>query len=428
MSRSGKAHLGWLLDGTGAPPRGPTTLTWTDDEIMVVEPTAPESLPDSDTLDLRDCTALPALVDAHVHLIMEATGDARRREDQLRATYEDRRPLLEANRQRHLDHGITAVRDGGDYGGYALRYRDETRDKTRDESRDESTSDHGPGPRDLVIRAAGRAWHAPDRYGRFIGRPPAPGTSLADSVAADAAQTRVGADHVKIAQSGVNSLKRFGWTSRPQFPPEELRLAVAAAHDRGRPVMVHANGPAAVASALDAGCDSVEHGYFATLEVLKRAPESGAVWVPTLAPMWALAHSETMDPAARDMALRTLDHQLNQIRGAVSAGVILAAGSDAGSQGVDHGPGLWTELHLLALAGLSTPQVVSAATSVGARLLALPPGMSTLTPGSPASWIAVRSTPDQLFATPNIQPEIVVIRGTLRGSQPPAKDPPRKAT
>ncbi len=428
MQRSGQAHVGWLVDGTGAPALGPTTLAWTGDEITRLDPTPSRpALPDGssdpafdDALDLRDCTALPALVDAHVHLIMEATDDAERRQAQLHATYEDRRPVLETHSRRHLDHGIIAVRDGGDYGGYALRYRDEagttarTTARTQDQDRDRDRDQDRDRTQDLVIRAAGRAWHAPDRYGRFIGRPPNPGTSLANSVAADLTEKALGADHVKIAQSGVNSLKRFGWTSRPQFAPEELRLAVAAAHSRSRPVMIHANGPAAVASALDAGCDSVEHGYFATGEVLQRAPETGTVWVPTLAPMWAIAHAETLEPSARDMARRTLDHQLDQTRAAVRAGVILAAGSDAGSPGVDHGPGLWTELYLLAQAGLSTPQVVSAATTVSARLLALAPGTGTLAPGHRASWIALRGSPDTLFATPNARPEVVVIHGALR--------------
>jgi imidazolonepropionase-like amidohydrolase len=414
MNRSGQAQVGWLLDGTGQPARGPTTLTWTEGELDRLEPTSQTPSLDH-ALDLRDCTALPALVDAHVHLIMEATADSERRQGQLRATYKDRRPLLVAHRQSHLDHGIAAVRDGGDYGGYALRFRDEVLAGHENEP----GQSHEPEQDGLVIRAAGRAWHAPDRYGRFIGRPPPPGTSLSDAVAAHQDE----ANHVKIAQSGVNSLKRFGQTSRPQFQSEELRLAVEAAHARGRPVMVHANGPAAVVSALEAGCDSVEHGYFATGDVLKRAPESGTVWVPTLAPMWAMAHAETLERAARDMAKRILAHQLDQTLEAARAGVILAAGSDAGSLGVDHGPGLWTELYLLAQAGLSTPKVVSAATTVGAQLLALPPTASTvapgtLAPGSPASWIAVRGSPDQIFATPNARPAVVVIRGALRPDGP----------
>ncbi len=395
MERCGKARVGWLLDGSGEPARGTTTLTWAHGRITGVEPALAEAPLDDDTLDLRHCTALPALVDAHVHLFMEATEDSERREHQLHADYGDRRPQMAAHVQQHLAHGVAAVRDGGDYGGYALRYREQA------------------DPTALTIRAAGRAWRAKGRYGRLIGDPPPEGGSLAEAVRTDASA----ADHVKIAQSGLNSLKRFGWISRPQFTPEELDPAVEHAHARGRPVMVHANGPDAVASVIAAGCDSVEHGYFATLEVLKRAPDRGTVWVPTLAPMWAIANTDLVDEGARDIARRMLDHQLAQVADARGAGITLAAGSDAGGVGVHHGAGLWLELWLLARAGLSTPEVVSAATVAGARLLKLGPDRGTLKEGHTASWLAVPGAPDTLFSTPHNRPENVVLEGVTQSKK-----------
>jgi imidazolonepropionase-like amidohydrolase len=70
--------------------------------------------------------------------------------------------------------------------------------------------------------------------------------------------------------------------------------------------MAHANGAAAVSIAIQAGCDSVEHGFFATGEVLRRAPERGTRWVPTLATMWAMAESPALEPSQREVARRTL--------------------------------------------------------------------------------------------------------------------------
>lgn len=69
----------------------------------------------------------------------------------------------------------------------------------------------------------GRAWHAAGRYGRLIGRPPAGGLGKAVVRCGDRA------DHVKIVNSGLNSLKCFGKQTAPQFRASEMKAAVAAA-------------------------------------------------------------------------------------------------------------------------------------------------------------------------------------------------------
>ncbi len=318
-------------------------------------------------------TLLPGLVDAHVHLYMEATADPARRQLQLHTTYEERRPVMERALQSLARAGVVAVRDGGDYGGFAWRY----------------CREHSTAP--VVVCNAGRAWRAPGRYGKLIGRPPREGETLAEAVQRDLVATP-GMELVKIAQSGVNSLVTFGKTTKPQFTREELRAVVTVAHAHGRTVMVHANGPEAVRRAIEAGCDSIEHGFFATLEVLKRACDTGTVWVPTLAPMWAYAQAPGVPDGQRDVARRTLEAQLETVGRAVRAGVTVAAGSDAGSLGVVHGPGLWAELWLLRQAGLSVDQVLEAATTVGARLLRLE--------ALPTDHIAVAGPRDQLFSDP----------------------------
>ncbi|MBW1806343.1 MAG: hypothetical protein JRJ06_08270, partial [Deltaproteobacteria bacterium] len=122
---------------------------------------------------------------------------------------------------------------------------------------------HGESP--VIIRIAGRAWHAPGRYGRLIGRFPEHGESLSQSILRD----HKGIDYIKIVQSGLNSLTRFGMESSPQFDQEEL-------------VMVHANGRLPVRSAIEAGCNSIEHGFFMGDENLAMMAEKRIVWVPTV--------------------------------------------------------------------------------------------------------------------------------------------------
>lgn len=390
---TGGCRAGWLINGRGEPVCGATALQWRQGRVVSMEErgsSSPEEgaagQGEEEWVDLSDCTVLPGLVDAHVHLFMEATADPARRKLQLGTTYEERRPVMALHKEQMARAGIVAVRDGGDYGGFALRFRHELR-----ESDDASTTA-------VAIRAAGRAWRAAGRYGKLIGRPPRPGESLAEAVQRDLAAERR-ADLVKIAQSGVNSLDDFGKVTRPQFTVEELRGAVHVAHSHGRSVMVHANGPEPVGRAIDAGCDSVEHGYFATLDVLGRAPEVGTVWVPTLAPMWAISEAAGVSSKQRDVARRTLEQQMETVGRAVRAGVTIAAGSDAGGQGVAHGAGLWAELWLLRQAGLSVAQVVGAATIAGARLLGLEDLSAGLRVGGPASFIAVQGSPEELFSS-----------------------------
>lgn len=61
---------------------------------------------------------------------------------------------------------------------------------------------------------------------------------------------------------------------------EQLQAACGEAHAQGLRVLVHAHAAAAMALAIDAGCDQIEHGVFATPEVLARMARQGTVFSP----------------------------------------------------------------------------------------------------------------------------------------------------
>jgi imidazolonepropionase-like amidohydrolase len=243
----------------------------------------------------------------------------------------------------------------------------------------------------VTVKAAGAAWHEHGRYGAMIAQ------CLPADVPAGRAVTPCLAhcDHLKLIQSGLNSIDRFGHQGPPQFSQEQLEAMVAAAHGAGRPVMVHANGRTAVRMAIAAGCDSIEHGYFMGKENLGRMADRGTVWVPTIVPMAALARSQALTMAQRDVARRTVDDQLEQVRQAQILGVVMALGTDAGSHGVDHGAAVRWELHLLAAAGLSMAAAVRCATGQAARLLGWA-DRGELTTGRRADLIAVNGPPENL--------------------------------
>ena len=327
--------------------------------------------------DWRPFTVLPPLVDAHVHLFLSGRGDPGLRRRQLDAAPGESFRHMAARIRRHLRRGVLAVRDGGDHGALALALRDHP----------------GPGrPNGFALRAAGRAWHRAGRYGGAFGRGLAENRRLAEAVAAEGR----GIDQVKIINSGINSLTDFGRQTSPQFDPDDLKAAVAEAHRRGLPVMVHANGKQPVAEALAAGCDSIEHGFFMGEDNMGRMADRGTFWVPTAGTMVGCRDVLAAGSPEADGARRLLDHQVAQLARARALGVTVAAGTDAGSPGVRHGRAMAVELALMAAAGYTLGEVVRCAAVNGARLLGLArPGV--LRPGAPADFIAVAGPPEALW-------------------------------
>jgi imidazolonepropionase-like amidohydrolase len=346
---------------------------------------------DLPSVDLLHCTLLPGLLDSHVHACLSGTRDPSLRRRQIRASFEEAKETIRRNLDRQWLHGVMAVRDGGDREGYALQY-----------SRRSAASEGNA----VRLLAAGSAWHAEGRYGNIIGRTPQKGLGLAGAIE-DRGRT---ADHLKILNSGINSLTEFGRETPPQFTLEELSDAVAVAHELGLKVMMHANGREPVRLAVEAGVDSVEHGYFMGAENLRAMAEKTITWVPTVLAMKALSLSFEAGSVESDTAKRTLDHQIEQIRLARELGVIIALGTDAGSVGVHHGWAILEEMRLFREAGLSWEEVVRCATSTGARLVGLEQELGSLTAGMPATFVAVKGGPECLPDS-LASPEAVWVRG-----------------
>jgi len=364
-------RAGWFIDGAGGPIR--RHATFRIQEGRIADGDAPRHA-DGGGLDFNDCTILPGLVDAHIHLSMSGTADPETRQWQLDADYAGTAPVISDHIRDLLAHGVVAVRDGGDHHGHVHRYR----------------LDHGDACL-LGIRTAGRAWRRKGRYGRLIGRFPAEGQSLGDAVSAETDAI----DHVKIVNAGLNSLTEFGKESAPQFGAEELASAVRAASARGWPVMVHANGRKPVRMAVEAGCRSIEHGFFMGKDNLKRMADRGTFWVPTAGTMTAYAAILPQGGAESDGARRNAEAQLEQMAWARELGVRVALGTDAGSMGVFHGAGVIEEMRLLMSAGYSISEAIRCAAANGAELLNLP-DVSVLMPGRAATFVVVDGPPSDL--------------------------------
>ncbi len=376
MNNTSYIHVGWLVDGTGRPVQKKVLLRIVDGRFASIEPFSQAlGVDPSAVIDLSHCTLVPPLVDSHVHLFMSAASDSLIRQNQLVAGYEELRPVIAQHLHYLFTHGVLTVRDGGDRGGFALKYR----------------SEQGSHP-EMVIKTAGQAWHSEGRYGGLIGRYPGI-KGIVKAYEEDCEQS----DCLKLVMSGLNSLKQYGKETAPQFTAEEVANLVKAAARKGQKVMVHANGQVPVRIAVDAGCHSIEHGFFMGRENLQRMADKGTRWVPTVYTMKAFA--ENLNPAQEVVDLQVIEknvhHQLEQLQAARELGVEVVLGTDAGSLGVLHGESMVEEMKLFKKAGFSIAEIIRCASLNGAKLLGLE-GDGTLTVGSRATFLVSRGAPSQL--------------------------------
>ncbi|MDY2629631.1 MAG: amidohydrolase family protein [Lachnospiraceae bacterium] len=151
-------------------------------------------------------------------------------------------------------------------------------------------------------------------------------------------------DFIKIMASGILDFDKFGEVSTPLQDPDLIHKMVSIAHEEGFAVMVHVNTPRQICFALEAGCDSIEHGYYMDDTCRDLFLKTGAVWVPTLATCGNLRGCGRFH---EDAVARITECHMNNIRLALEKGVHIAAGSDAGAYLVPHGQGLLDEINLL---------------------------------------------------------------------------------
>jgi imidazolonepropionase-like amidohydrolase len=152
--------------------------------------------------------------------------------------------------------------------------------------------------------------------------------------------------------------------------------------------------------AVDAGCNSIEHGFFMGRENMLRMTDRGVVWVPTAVTMKAYgdylkSQGHRSDPSFAEVSRKNLEHQLEQISTARQLGMTLALGTDAGSPGVHHGLSVKEELKLFVAAGFSVEQAIRCASRNGALLMGLS-DRGELTPGMRADFMAVQAPPDRV--------------------------------
>lgn len=210
---------------------------------------------------------------------------------------------------------------------------------------------------------------------------PAPGhTALPGPVeAAVDEQHAFGASVVKVVLNA---------DAGPVFDRATLDAIVAAAHARGLPVAVHAEGAGCAELAIDAGADALVHTPWTERldDVLVARAAAGQAWISTLA-----IHARDFGDDSPELA-RAIDN-LARFR---AAGGRVLYGTDLGNGELPIGVNA-RELELLARAGLGASDLVSALTDpwpLAARDDWALDGVASFVPGAPPT--SAESLPDWL--------------------------------
>ena len=268
-----RIEVGHLLDGTDAAPVDRAAILILNDRIAEVGPADRVAAPEhARRYSFPGATALPGLMDAHVHVTFAGDVDplgtmAKESDDQLVA-----RGLV--NTERMLRAGVTTAFDCGG------------RNRTVFAIREALRRGAAVGPR---LMASGRPvtrkrGHCHWLNGEVVGPGPAGIRETVRRLIEDE-----GADGIKAMATGggMTTGTESRWAA---FTVEELAAAADEAHRLGRIITTHAHGVPGIRNATMAGIDGIQHTtmmgpdwtWTFDEEVAELMKERGTVSCPTM--------------------------------------------------------------------------------------------------------------------------------------------------
>jgi imidazolonepropionase-like amidohydrolase len=409
---------GNVVDGTGAPAIYDATVVIEGDRITDVGPRAVIAVPAGATvIDAKDKWIIPGLIDAHVHFFQSGGLFTRPDAIDLRATrsYADElawiKQRLPNTFARYIACGVTSVADvGGPFWNFTVR---------------KQASESKCAPRVAVAGPLVSTYF--------------PEALKCDDPAIIKVDTPDQArDLVKRLLDKKPDLVKVWFIYRPGDKLEALKPTVAAAieasHAGGVRVAVHATELEVARAAVELGCDVLVHSVGdkpVDQPFIDALLAKHVVYTTTLVVQGGYAQVLGQDVELNDIEQRLGDPEviatwrelpklrpdmkqharpptspvaLANLKKLQDAGVTIAAGTDAGNIGTLHGPSLHHELELMASAGLTPMQVLVAATSGAAKVMAREPEMGTIAKGKLADLLILSENPlDDIRNTSRIE-------------------------
>jgi imidazolonepropionase-like amidohydrolase len=403
-------HPAQVFDGVNPRPHPGWSVLVEGDRIAAVGPNiaTPEG---AKIIELPGTTLMPGLIEGQSHLFLHPYNETLWDDQVLHEPLALRTARAVVHAEKTLDAGFTTERDLGTEGaGYA--------DVGLEEAIDEGIV---PGPRLMV---ATRAIVARGAYGPKGFEPGVAIPQGAQEVGGVDEMIKAVRDQIAGGADIIKFYADYHWgkgePSRPTLSQAELNAGVAAAHDAGRLVAVHATTAEGMRRAVLAGADTIEHGYGGTAEIFKMMADRGVGYCPTLGASEAYARYfqnwNGQEPAPESVQKARHAFQL-----AMKAGVPICMGGDVGV--FPHGEN-WLEMEAMQRAGMSPAQVLISATSRNAKILQLT-DRGELKPGLLADLVAVDGDPTKdVSAIEHVRLVIKggeVVRNDSDRSVPPAK-------
>ncbi len=335
--------------------------------VSVDHGTAPPA--GADVVDLPGATLLPGLIDTHVHLAFDASTDpvgrlAARSDEEVIAA-------MTAAAGAALRGGVTTMRDLGDRDYLSLGLRGT--------------------PALPTILAAGPPITTRAGHCHFLGGGTETGADAVRQAVREHAER--GVDVIKVMASG-GTMTAGTKQESAQFTPADLRVAVDEAHRHGLPITAHAHGSSAIADAVAAGVDGMEHVSFWTADGVDAPPELisliaqrrivvgatvGMIPVPGLVPPPEI--------------LARIPHILANTRRLHDEGARIVAGTDAGIAPVKPHDVLRYAIAQMGEIGFTLPEALRTVTSDAAAVCGLSHRKGRLAAGFDADILAVDGDP-----------------------------------
>lgn len=368
-----------IFDGSGVIAKGEV---WVENGVIKAVGANVHAPASVRTIDGTGDTLLPGLIDAHTHAFGSALKDA-------------------------LVFGVTTELDMFTDYHFAQQIKRE-----QAEGKDLDLAD---------LRSAGTLVTAPHGHGTEYGISIPTITSPNEAQAFVDARIAEGSDYIKII---YDDGKAYG-ISIPTISKETMAAVVAAAHKRGKLVVVHIGTLQGARDAIDAGADGLAHLFVdAPPDPQFAAFVAGhhAFVVPTLSVLASVSGVKAGQSLTEDTHLQpylTLSSKTNlqrtfptahgsfanaqaAVRELKAHKVPILAGTDAPNPGTAHGASLQGELELLVQAGLTPLDALRSATSVPAHAFHLD-DRGEIAAGKRADLVFVQGDPTtDITATRNI--------------------------
>ena len=336
--------------------------------------------PDAGVIHVAGAWLIPGLMNMHVHLGLKLPG---KMAFELANETEGELTLRMAHSARQsLEAGVTTIRLPGDdrHGDLALK------------KAIEKGQTHGPR-----IFSAGETLVITGGHGSEAGVEYYDGPD--ELIKAARREISAGASWVKILISGGIATDGGG-IAKALMTPAEIGAVIDAAHRFGAKVAAHSGSPQATIVAVDAGVDSIEHGYFLDRPTLRKMKRAGTWLVPTIvvsqpatAPFFERIGSPPWYLDRRDSVGK---EHWRALEIAIEEGVNIALGTDQ----LPHEPNDGTiatarEAQYYVEAGMTPLQALRAATIEPARMLVADAEIGSLEVGKYADILAVPEDPTE---------------------------------